>query len=756
MKKNLFFLFALVAMMCVFTQSWAAQVTFRFVYDGTAITSWSSNPSVAIYKGGEQLTSGYVSYDGSGSAILTVDDSYVGQTAVYTSSLGHKGSFTVTESGTTVDLECKKLTVTTKDKDGNALTYQYIYIYDENGKSYSVNTDNQGNGSIYLTVGAYTYRWDNDSQTGRIDLTNDYELNLVKGESVSPEISTDYNVKVVCRYGDWPMSFNSNYSTYFYIYRYGDTNNSIASAYISSYGSSTNSFSVQLYAGSYWIRDPYGTFSQRIEVSDDMTAYLDYHKVKFVSKTGNTPNVGQVIQYRSNNNNGYYSTMSVTTDANGEASVYLLPGNYEYTVNGATYNFTVGNEDQTISIKTSKVVITLNCDDQSALDSQSFEWSTNTTGSTVPSGTSYAVKPENGKITIVAMPGNYTLTINGISTVGITVKEGENSANVQLYSVKFTTNQSTMSSLYLGKPGSYRKQIGFNTIYYLTPGEYNYGNSSYSSSTSDKTLTLDKNEEIALNYGIVTVTVNDTDGKAVSGVSVYASTLSNGVSTDANGKAILTVPYGTCVISLSGDQGYGESKTVNVSGDTSEEFTIPGIVTFNVLKDGQPYSSSYLYLYKNINDRYSTVRVSCSNGIAMARITPGDTWSIEGCRGTVEITEGCTVSVGTLSVSSEGMGVAFPMDEWYDVNTFNVIVGSTVRLTAIPVKDDGFQCWVVNGNEIASPVIDLEVVDVHTTATAVFEGAVPSARGIHCDVNRDGTVNGTDIKEVINTIVNAD
>ena len=102
------------------------------------------------------------------------------------------------------------------------------------------------------------------------------------------------------------------------------------------------------------------------------------------------------------------------------------------------------------------------------------------------------------------------------------------------------------------------------------------------------------------------------------------------------------------------------------------------------------------------------------------------------------------------------MGVAFPMDGWYDVNTFNVIVGSTVRLTAIPVKDDGFQCWVVNGNEIASPVIDLEVVDVHTMATAVFEGAVPSARGIHCDVNRDGTVNGTDIQEVINTIVNAD
>lgn len=747
MKKNLFFLFALVAMMCVSTQSWAAQVTFRFVHDGNAITSWNNTPSVAIYKAGVQLTTGYA-YN-SGTATLYVDDSYVGQTVAYISSLGHQGSFTVTDSEKNVDLECKKLTITTKDKDGNALSYQYVYVYDENGKSYSVSTDYEGNGSLYLFASsAYTFRWDDENQTGNIDLTNDYELNLVKGESVSPVINTDYNVMVVCRYGDYPVSFSSNYSSAsFYIYKYGETSDYTKYSYL--YGSN-NSFVTELPAGSYWIKDPNSAFSQKIEVKGDMTAYLDYQKVKFISKTGNTPNAGQVITYKGNNNNSYsYDTRSVTTNANGEASVYLLPGNYIYTVNGASYNFTVGNVDQTINIKTSKVVITLNCDDQSALDNQSFEWSASTSGNPSSSGSYTNVRPENGKITIGAMPGNYVLTVNDISTVNVTVNEGENNVNVQLYSVKFTTNQSMANSLYLGKPNNYnKKQIGFYTKYYLTQGEYSYSFSSYSSS-SDKAFTLDSNKEIAINYGTVTVTVNDTDGNAVSGMSVSATTANSSTYTDANGQAVLTVPYGTCVISIRDDNnytGYG-SKTVNVSGDTYEEFTIPGIVTFNVLRDGQPVVNSNIYL----RDKYgSSVYANCVDGVAKARIASGETWRVESHKGSVVITEGCTVSLGTLSVSSEGKGVAFPRDEWDDVNTYNVVVGSTVRLTAIPAMDDMFQCWVVNGQEIYSPVIDLELVDVHTVATAVFDGAAPSARAVRGDVNTDGKVNIGDIVTVSN------
>ena len=737
--KRFLSLLALVAMMCIPTQSWAAQVTFRFVYNGSVMTSGLDySTSVSLYKNGEQIASGNVqSYgESAGTTSMYVEDSYVGQNVVYMSSLGHQGTLTVSD-GLSQDLDLKKVTVTTKNKEGSPLTYQYVYIYDANNKYNTISTDYQGEGTRYMAPGNYTYKWgDNYSpkQIGGFELTSDYELNLVDGES--QETSSEYLLKFVCKYGDYPANVNSNFN----IYRYGDKNSYVTSTYISG-----NTGSVQLPVGSYWIRDPYGAFSQRIDLKENMTTFLDYHKVTFVSKTGNTPNVGQTISL-----NADYNSSSVTTNANGEATAYRMAGDYTYIVAGSTNNLKVGNSDQTVNINTSKVTISLSCDDMSALNTQLFEWGAETYNSGGYYNTNYSsVTATDGKITISTLPGKYTLRVNGISTVSVNVNEGENNVSVKLYSLKFTTNLSTLNNVYLYFNG-YGKQMKFDETYYLLEGEYRYNvNSSYSS-YSDSYLTLNGNKVIALDYGKVTVTVTDTNGEVASGISVNATGATSSVSTDINGQAILAVPYGKTTISVS---GY-ESKIVEVTGDIEENFTIPGFVTFNVLEDGKPYSGYSFHLYQGDADVYTEAKI-VSAGVAKARMVSGELWHISGCKGSIEISEGSTVSLGTLTVGSEGMGVAFPMEEWSNTTAsgaskFKVIVGATVRLTAIPVKDDGFQCWVINGNDVASPAIDLEIADVNTVATAVFEGAAPNVRVARGDVNQDGEVNVGDLVKVTN------
>ncbi len=710
MKKTLLSMLVLAAACLMPANVWAAQVTLKLVYNGSTVVT-SNSASVSIYKNGEQLNS---SYGGSsfynGECSVSIDDSYAGQKVSYRTSLGHEGTFTVTD-GATVNLECKKLTVTTKDSDGAALTGEYVKISCPNGQNTTFNTSyDTGEAVVYFAkASGYSYEW--NSVSGNFDLTADYALNLKRGKSgESGEQSTKYTLRVVCRYGDFPVGNSGS----MYLCKYGDTNGD----YFSSYNSS-----VSVYAGSYWIKDDIGAFSKKIEVTGDMTAYLDYQKVTFKSMTGSTPNAGQTIDVRvySENNTGYYgSSKTVTTNAKGEASMYLLPGEYQYTVAGGTQKFTVEEADKTVDIKTGKVTITLNCDDKTALGTQTFEFGSNNNGYS-------SIQPVDGKIVVNAMPGNYRLRINQVSAVDVTVTEGETALPVQLYSVMFTTNLSTAGSMYVGGLQGNSKQVGYNTKYYFTAGEYSYGSVSYTS--GQVAFTLDGNKTIALNYAKLTVTVKDTDGKAVESMSVYCSGSGNSVNTDMNGQAFFTLLQGTYDVYAS--EFSDDAETVELKGDASVTLTVPAYVTFNMLVNGQPATlNDTRSLYENsdrVNPRYMRY---VSPGVMAARIVPGKAYYLSNNQGSAVITEGGTLSLGTLSISNEGMGLAFPMENWEAVSTYNVVVGSTVRLTAIPVSDDKFQHWTINGTDYSTPMIDLKLKEVHTDAKAVFSGAVTSTGNV--------------------------
>ncbi len=692
MKKTFLFMLVLVAACVMPATVWAAQVTMKLMYNGAVVTSSSINsPRVYIYKSGVQLNTSNFYFSG-GEYTFSVDDIYVGQTVAYRTNLGHEGTFTIAD-GATVSLDCKKLTVTTKNIDGIAMPGEYIQITCANGQSTEFSTSySTGEAVVYLAnAEGYTYNW-RSYANGVFDMTDDYTLNLQQGKS--EEQSTSYNVTVVRKYGDFPIGSSS-----LYMYKYGETSNGI---YVSSYSGATVS------AGSYWIMDDIGAFSKKIEVTGTTTIYLDYQKVTFKSVTGTTPNVGQEISVRvySGSNSYYGNTKTVTTNAKGEASIYLLPGEYQYSVAGGSSTFTVEEADKTVNIKTGQVTITLNCDDISALSNQTFEIGT------------YPVEPVDGKIVINAMPGNYKLRINNTSVIDVNVTEGATTQSVQLYSVMFTTNLTTAGSMYVGS-----KQVGYDTKYYFTAGEYTYGTSQYSQSDS---FTLDRNKTIALNYAKLTVNVKDTDGKAVENIYVYCSGGGNGVYTDANGQAYWTLLQGTYSVYASGFSD--DAETVEVKGDASVTLTVPAYVTFNMLVNGQPattYDATTLY---DNNDRYGSHRMEyVSPGVMAARIVPGKAYYLSGYKGSAIITEGSTLSLGTISISNEGMGLAFPMENWEPVSTYAVVVGSTVRLTAIPVSDDKFQHWTINGTDYSTPMIDFKIKDVHTDAKAVFSGAVTSA-----------------------------
>lgn len=720
MKKIFLFLIALVATYFVPINSLAAHdivgeplgtsITFVVTYVGGQVTSFSTTPRIYVYKGGEQLNSD--TYMNSGIRQIELDDSYIGQTIAYRSSLGHEGKVTVTR-GMVINLNCNKLTVTTKDSEGNPLTWQEVYIYDANGRELDrVSTNNDGTATGYYAVAdEYTYGWYNTSQRGDFTLNSDYTLNLVRGGGGSEPVVSTYTMKIVPRCGDFPVNPGGESYSSINIYKYGEKSNPVASYNPSGYSSYP-----KVPAGDYWIRDVMGVFSKKIEVTEDMTAYLDYQKITFVSKTGSTPNAYQTISVRVNSGDSY-SSKSVTTNNKGKAIIYLLPGEYVYTVTGSSTNFTVLEEDQTVNINTAKVTISLNCDDISALYNQTFEWGT------ISSSSSYnysEVHPTDGKIVVNAMPGIYKLRINRVSEIDVNVTTGENNVPVQLYYVIFTTNLSTPSSVYIGNNG---QAFGFDAKYYLAPGTYSYGTTAYSSNQTP--FTLNANKTIALNYATLTVNVKDTKGNAVADQNVYINPGGN-TWTDSNGQSSGTLLYGSYTVYASGYEDLGQ--TVELTGDKSVTITIPAPVTFSVLENGQPMSGSgYAIVLYPEKSRYNGISVYVNNGAASARVEPGKAYTITNYHGSAVITEGCTLSLGTLSISCEGMGLAFPMENWDAVSTYPVIVGSTVRLTAIPVTDDKFQHWTINGNDYNSPVIDLKLTQPNTTAKAVFGGTITSA-----------------------------
>ena len=680
MKRFLLFLAVVMTALLIPNSARAdIQVSFAFTHGGDTISTWSDQPYIAIYYKGEILdqASQPYNYDEKWLYILEIDDAYAGKAVSYRSSMGHIGKITLSASDPNeLSIDCNKLIVTAKSSLGVPLPYQGVTLEDENGENYNLYMDYQGKDSIYLNNG--TFRWYFDNQEGSFTLTGDDTLNVVK------QVSQNVTLNVKCRYGDFPQSANS-----FRLYKYGEKND-----YQYFYSG------VQVKPGSYWIQDDAGSFTDKIDIVNDTVVWLDYYKVTFDSKTGTSPNENQRISVTADPES--YNSQNESTNAKGQVSMFLLPGEYTYEAGGTTGTFTLGEEDKTVNISTSRVVITLNCDEPDLLNKQDYRWYKGNEYGSYPN-------PENGKLIITDAPGDYKLAINDVSVIDVRINEGDNAKDVTLYSLKFTSNVVAPGQIYVNNNNNFN----YDTKILLPAGTYSYS-TSYGGTPIGE-IELNQNKVIPVNYSTLTVTVSDNKG-VVEGERIDFGRYSR--VTDENGKVKFQV--------LTGSQGElsatscDVSKDVTVDADKEETLTLDPYVNFNVESNGQPLTTNGLLISEIGGFTYD---VEVKNGVAKARLDPTKEFSVGHYHGTTGITEGSTLKLGAIHITTQGAGVAFPMENWETTSSYPVVVGATVRLSAVPVGGGSFTKWDVEGTDYSTAMLDLTISSHKTVAKAVFSGS---------------------------------
>ena len=708
MKRQLSLWIVMLTLLCVPSCMQAVTVKFKYVSGGEDITSQLSSKSVSIYKNGAYLTKAswdsYYDYSlgytvqGDGSVVL--DDALVGTTLAYVSSLGHKAEFTVQANESTIELNCSKLTVTTKDEEGNAISSSISL----SGKtSTTVSTNESGMGVAYVVPGLYIYSWNYGSDT--IDLTTDNALSLTAKVEKIEEKQT-YSLRIQPRYGNYPV----DYDDYYYLFKSGNQLNSIYRN--TDYMSGRTYWGTSVTAGTYEIRDQMGGTSGEVTIESDTTIYLDYQKVTFTSKCGSNPNVNQGIKVeRLGESSSYYTGVSFfnkLTDANGSAEFYLLSGNYQYRAAGGTTEFTVAKEDLAINIETVLLTFKVQCSDMSAVK---FVVNNET------------LTPVDGVINYGCMPGSEVKleawNVSGESaytvfSTGFTVTaDASKTVDVKLHTLQFTSNNTNSSGIIVrGEKtlSGFNSGLSWNKKYYLIEGAYAYQDPATSEYIA---INLTEDKTIDFNFATVTVNVVDTDGKAVPDTSVSFG--NNSARTDNLGTAVFHCVPGSYKLSWNNN---AVSETIVVEGDMQTSLTIPALVSFNVVGLNSSYAS-----FRTVDNDYVGTIYKGENSL---RLNPATEYTIGGYHGTAKITNGCTITLGTLRISSEGMGLAFPMENWEAVSNYGVIVGSTARLTAIPVSDDKFTKWTINGNDYDTPVIDFKITEQDNTATAIFGGSETS------------------------------
>lgn len=698
MKKNI--LLSLLSILLAFSgnQDLMArniQVVFQFSYNGEALQI--NNASVSAYRQGRNVseTENRHFSDTPPHVRVLLPDSLVGKSLAYRSTLGHQGQFTVTENDT-IRLECKRLTVKIADTDGNLLQDQSVMLTINDFTQYA-STDRNGVAYLYAASGS-NYNYSTAYGSSYVDLTEDTIVQVTAPKWESPaETTSQYRVTFVPHYGDQPVIFNNTF-------------------YIIGNGWSTNIWAyngvmeTRLAPGKYELQDPNGgrwpfTMGER-----DTLIYVDYHKVTITSK-GTEPNPHVTLSIGND-----YMGNGVTTDSNGQAVFYMIPGTYTYHHANGSGTLTVGNEDMTATVEAYRIF--LNFTEVPQNPSDLFYVMPLVDGR--ESGSSMRFNANGNQLNMLLAPGDYILrnSQNPLGAVKFHIDNNTPALNMNVYALKYTTSDGKSHEAFLRQADTWDYIYSDRVKYYLE-GDYEYSFDQHTWTT----LKLDKDTEIKGTYYKLIVNVNDTDGEIVRNSVVYISTdtgYQHSAFLDNNGMAEFSCAQGSYTVGISGFENY--SKRVTVSADDEITLTIPATITFTVTNEGD-YVPYPLMIYPEGTNGTQTTNLYVNNdGKFTYRLDTSRRYCIANYYGSTDITDGCAISLGRLTVNADGMGLAFPMMNWTASSTFPVIVGSTVRLTAIPVRDDRFQNWTINGKEYESPVIEYTLKEPITTAQANFSG----------------------------------
>lgn len=276
------------------------------------------------------------------------------------------------------------------------------------------------------------------------------------------------------------------------------------------------------------------------------------------------------------------------------------------------------------------------------------------------------------------------------------------------------------------KEGTYKVSLG----YINGPNFFEIASQEYDL-TSDKTVNFN-------NVCIVTVKVVEPDGTPVEGI-----VTSLGVS-DANGEAYTIVAKDT-ELSISASNYWDEQK-YTITGDKTITLTIPKVISIRAKYNGQTisytsadaeqYSKSRIYLYAGDSDYGYTLEINedgTFSGRAEAnreyRINFGFNGYVSGhTANSILVTDGTTLRIGKFSTKADGVGLDLFMGNGSSLyyNDYNdVLVGGTpVRIAAVPVGNEQFTCWDINGHQYSNPMIDFTPKEDATVATAKFTGTI--------------------------------
>lgn len=263
--------------------------------------------------------------------------------------------------------------------------------------------------------------------------------------------------------------------------------------------------------------------------------------------------------------------------------------------------------------------------------------------------------------------------------------------------------------------------------------------------------TIDLTKNFPAEY-IVTVNIVDTDGTPQDDVEVTLRS-DKGYNyyseSTVNGKAVFTLQEGTYHIIEAGD-AYGGSEideTIEVSKDMTVTYTLPKLISFDVMINGMTLAQIYDSM-GGYDEDYNIVRLITTDyqkhpstrykgGKVYCRLDPNQEYRVycdlfEGYKhqdfayvnGTTKISDGSTIRIATFNVQTDGEGLAFPHEEFAGNSSYYVFVGNPVRLAAVPVGDSKFVSWTINGKENTNAMIDFTVKDDITTATAKFSGEI--------------------------------
>jgi hypothetical protein len=272
-------------------------------------------------------------------------------------------------------------------------------------------------------------------------------------------------------------------------------------------------------------------------------------------------------------------------------------------------------------------------------------------------------------------------------------------------------------------------------------------NGAYSSTIlGSKIIELTSDQTVSFSLYTVKIKVVEPDGTPVEGMQVgyYYNTYGNvHPETDANGEISFVVTKDTEITIY--NSTYWDTQKYTITGNKTITLTVPKVISIRAKYNGktisytsayEQYGKSRIYLYAVDSDYGYTLEIN-EDGTFSGRAEANREYRIEfgfndygsvRTANSILVTDGMTLRIGKFSTKADGVGLDLFMGNGSSLyyNDYNdVLIGGTpVRIAAVPVGNEQFTCWEINGHQYSNPMIDFTPKEDATVATAKFTGTI--------------------------------